>query len=315
MTYSRKKCGLPLAALVLAGAVSVAGALPALAAAPAPAGAEEGSSLQVTLDSKTRLVRLLLAQSPALQRIPQSDNEQAKKKLADAQSLYAKAGNEAGSGRIGQAVKMLDEALLQIVSASRLVPDAAQLAAQERRRYAELRETVRTFLGRHKDLSVQQKIKNVTPATTLDTVRIHSLLEKAEALASAGNHKDASARLNDAYKMVVGTLSNMLMAATIVYDQKFASPADEFQHELARNRSYEELVPLALVQLNTSRESAQLSERYVQQSKELREAAQKQAADGDYPTAFKTIQDATDLLQRSLRIAGVSVPQSQESKP
>ena len=300
MTGKGKKTRLALAAIVLAGATSVACA------------AESAESLQARLDSKTRLVKLLLAQSPAVQRIPQSDNAQAKQKLADAQALYAKAVGEAQAGRLESAVKMLDQALLEIVSASRLVPDPAQLAVLERARYQSLSETTRTFLNLHKAVAARMEKKGGTP---LDMTRINGLMSKAEGLAAGGNHKDAAALLNDAYKAIVASLNHMLMAETIVYDQKFAGPSEEFQHELARNRSYEELVPLALAQLNPARETAQLAERYVQQSKELRAAAQKQAAGGDYPSALKTIQDATGHLQRSLRIAGVVVPQSAESNP
>lgn len=309
MTGSRKKPQLPLAALVLAGAAAAA------AEPPNPVNTDVGGSPPPTLDNKTRLLKLLLAKSPAVQRIPQSDNEQAKKLLASAQTLFAQAATAAGSGQIEQAARMLDQALLELVSASRLVPDPAQLLAQERMRYADLHETVRTFLSLYKGTRAQPGFGNATPAAALDADRIQRQLEKAEALANGGHHTDANAVLDDAYKSVVTTLNNMLMAATIVYDQKFASPSEEFQHELARNRSYEELVPLALAQLNTSRESAQLSERYVQQSRELREVAQKQAAGSDFPAALKTIQDATGHLQRSLRVAGVSVPQSQESQP
>jgi hypothetical protein len=288
----------------------MAGALGAVAGA----GTETSSATQAALESKTRLVALLLAQSPAMQRIPESGNAQAKKMLADAQTLYAQANAEASAGHKEQAVKLLDQALLELVSAARLVPDPMQLAAQERARYTSQSETVRTFLTLHGKLSARMAERKVqAPGGSLDLGKVGGLVEKAEALAGAGNHKDANAALNEAYRAVVVSLNRMLMAETIVYDQKFASPAEEFQNELARNRSYEELVPLALVQLNTARESAQLSERYVQQSRELREAAQKQAAVGDYAAALKTIQDATGHLQRSLRIAGVIVPQAPQT--
>lgn len=309
MIGSGKRYGLHWAALLLAGAAAVG-----VGSVAAPAGADTGAaaSQQAALESKIRLIKLLLSQSPAVQRIPQSNNAQAQKKLAEAQALYAKAETEAGAGRADAAIKLLDKALLEIVSASRMVPDASQLAAQERARYTGLRDSVRTFVSLHKSLSERMAGKK---PVELDTGRINSMLVRAEGLAGAANHKEANAVLNDAYKTVVGAISRMLMAETIVYDMKFDTPADEFNYELARNRSYEDLVPLALKQLNPARETAMLSERYVQRSKELREAAQKQAAGGDYPAALKTIQDATGQLQRSLQIAGVVVPQSLEGKP
>lgn len=311
------KSGLPWAAIVLAGAAAAAGSLPLHAATPAAADTQAAGSLQATVESKTRLIKLLLSQSPAMQRIPQSNNAQAKKKLADAQALFAKASAEANAGRLEPAVKMLDETLREITAASRMVPDTSQLASQERSRYTSLSEATRAFLNLHKNLSARMAARNISGSSdSLDTIlRVKGQAEKAESLAAAGNYKDANGILNDAYKSIVAALNKMLMAETIVYDLKFDSPADELKHELARNRSYEELIPLAIEQLNPSRETALMSQRYMQQSKDLRDTAQKQAASGEYQAALKTIQEATGHLQRALRVAGVVVPQSTESKP
>lgn len=312
MTQQGRSAGLNLAAaIVLAGAAIAAGVPVALAQAPADADA--GVSAQALLESKIRLVKLLLTQSPAMQRIPQSGNAQAKKKLADAQALYAKAASEAEAGRPGAAIKLLDEALREITTASRMVPDAAQVAAQERARYAGLNEATRTFLNLYKGVSARMAAKG--GAVPLDANAMNAMIGKAESLAAAGNHKDANSVLGDAYKAVVGALNRTLMAETIVYDHKFETPAEEYKYELSRNKNYEELVPLAIAQLNPPRDSAAISESYVQQSRQLRDTSQKQAASGDYQTALKTIQDATLHLQRSLRVAGVVVPQTTESKP
>lgn len=298
-----------LPAMLLAGAL-VAGAPTAAATTQTPAqtSTPASASPQAALDSKLRLVALLLAKSPAVQRIPQSNNVQARKKLADAQALYANATAEAAAGRTGPAIAMLDRALREIVEASRLVPDAAQLAAQERTRYAGLHESVRTFLGLQKNLAA----RSGQQPSGFDAGRVSGMLEKAEALAAGGNHKQANAVLHEAYQSVVSAINRMLMAETIVYGQKFDTPAEEFSNELARNRSYEDLIPIALAQLATSRDTALLSERYVQRSRELRAIAQKQAAGGDHAAALITIQEATAQLQRSLRVAGVIVPQAPE---
>lgn len=317
MKNSSKSATLAWAVLLLAGAASATEPVPAAVKPDAPSGAEVGANpLLVTLESKLRLVKLLLAQSPAVQRIPQSNNAQAKKKLADAQAHYAKAEVESNAGRAEAAIQLLDESLRKIVSASIMVPDVTQQAAQERSQNANWREAIRTFQTLHKNISSRMSTSNVqTSAVAADIGRIDGMVDKADALIASGNQHEASVLLSSAYKIVVSALNKMLTAETIVYDLKFDSPAEEFRHELARNRSYEDLIPLALVQLNTTRETATLAERYVQQSRDLRDAAQKQASDGAYHTAVKTIQNATSHLQRSLRIAGVVVPQSPEIQP
>ncbi|OWW21291.1 hypothetical protein [Noviherbaspirillum denitrificans] len=312
MTVKGRYSGRPLAAaIVLAGAASAVG-MPVAAMAQVSTGGTSVSA-QAQLESKTRLVKLLLSQSPAMQRIPQSGNVQAQKKLADARALFARAGSEAEAGRQAEAVRMLDEALREITAASRMVPDTAQLASQERARYAGMSETTRVFLNLYKGVSARMAAKG--GAAPLDVNGVNSAIARADSLAASGNHKDANAALGEAYKTVVGALNRTLMAETIVYDQKFDTPSDEYKYELARNRNYEELVPLAIAQLNPPRESAAISDSYVQQSRHLRDASQKHAASGDYQLALKTIQDATLHLQRSLRVAGVVVPQTTESKP
>ncbi len=313
MKNGRKNSTLAWAALMLTGAASIAEPVPAVTAKPdAPTGGEVRSgTLRATLERKLRLVKQLLAQSPAVQRIPRSSNAQAKEKLADAQVLYVKAETEFDAGRVEAAIRLLDESLRQIASASSLVPDPAQQAAQERSRNLELREAIRTFQTLHKSHSSRLLTRNLqASAVAADIDRIDGMVNKADTLIAGGNQHEANVVLNSAYRTVVSTLNKILATKTIVYDLKFDSPAKEFRHELARNRSYEELIPIALVQLNTPRETAKLAGRYAQQSRDLRDAAQKQANGGDYPAAVKSIQDATSHLQRSLRIAGVVVPQS-----
>lgn len=309
------KNGSKSALLVWAALMQIGAASAAEARLDGPrAAAVADASLRVTLENKMRLVKLLLAQSPAVQRIPQSNHAPAKKKLAEAQALYAEAQVESDAGRAEAAILLLDESLRHIVSASALVPDIAQQAAQERSRNMRLREAIRSFQTRHKNMSSRMPAREVQTAAA-DIERIDAMVEQADALVASGSQHEANLLLNSAYKIVVATLNRILTTETIVYDLKFDSSAEEFRYELARNLSYEELIPIALAQLNTARETATLAERYVQQSRDLREAAQKHAGGGDYNAAVKTIQDATSHLQRSLRIAGVIVPQSSEIKP
>lgn len=268
-----------------------------------------------TLDRKQRLVELQLRQSPTVLRVRQSGHALANKKLAEAQALHAKAQAESQAGRVQVAIQLLDESLRQIIAASKLVPDAAHQASLEHKQNGELREALRTFQALHKGLASRTEIKKAqTPNMSADIARIDAMAVKADALIANGNDHEANGLLNTAYKQVVSILNNMLAAETIVYDLKFDSPTEEFRHELARNRSFEELIPIALTQLNATGESAAQAERHVQTSRNLRDAADKQASTGNYPIALKTIQNATDHLQSALRIAGVMVPQASDYK-
>jgi hypothetical protein len=304
--------------LMLAGAAAAAEPVSVALAKPDAAGGAgvRASSSRTTLERKLRLVKQLLLQSPAVLRIPQSNSAPAKRKLAEAQTLYAKAETEFNASRLDSSMQLLDESLRQIAVASSLVPDPAQQLAQERGRNTQLRDAIRTFQTQHKSLASRMspaKLQVSTVAADID--QIDGMVDQADTLILDGNQHGANVVLNSAYQMVVSTLNKMLAAQTIVYGLKFDSSAEEFRHELARNRSYEELIPIAIAQLNTVRETVIVAERYAQQGRDLRVIAQKQASGRDYIAAVKTIEEATSHLQRSLRIAGVVVPQSSEIPP
>ena len=312
MMHERNIASLVRAAkLLLAGAVLAAHTLPVVAQ-PSRIAQDGSSSSHVAAGSKLRLVERQLAQSPGVQRIRLSSNGPAKKQLAEAERLFAKAQGEIAAGQGDSARQLLDEALRQIVAASRLVPDVAQQEEQLRSRNAELREAITTFKSLHGSISSRMDTKKSQDArlSAADSKKIDGIVVTTDAWVAQGRHHDANLLLIDAHKLVVSTLNKMLAAETIVYGLKFNSPAEEYRHELARNHSYEELIPIALAQFNSTLETAAQAERFTQQSRSLRDLAQKKANSGEYPVAVKTMQDATDHLQRSLRTAGVFVPQS-----
>jgi|CXWL01.1.fsa_nt_gi hypothetical protein len=302
---------------LLAGASCAAEPLPGVVADdPAGRAEADGSGLRSALQSKLQLVKLQLTRSPAVQRVQQSDHALAKQKLADARVAYDQAEVQAVEGRQDAAIKLLDHALREIVAASNLVPDPAQEAVRVRGQNQALREAIRMFHGLHKGLSSRMaSIKLHAPSVGADIDKIDGMVERADALLANGQQSQANVLLSDAHRIVVSALNRMLSAETIIYELKFDSPAEEFRHELARNRSLEELVPIALTRLNVASEAAALAERYMRLSRGLSDAAQKQAGDGNYPAALKSLQDATNHLERALRIAGLVVPQSPEIKP
>jgi hypothetical protein len=72
-----------------------------------------------------------------------------------------------------------------------------------------------------------------------------------------------------------------MKSESLMYDLKSKSPAEEFDYEMARYLSYEELVPIAYAELKPGEDSIKLSERYVQESREMRDRAKQQAVSSD----------------------------------
>ena len=321
-------CLQPGAALLLAGALCVASAVHAAepasdAATPEAVGKADAkpdtkadnksSSRAQVLTHKLRLTQQQLAQSPSVKRILQSDNALAQAALTQAQQLYDQAVLEARAGNIDAGTLLVDESLRLIVTAARMAPDTNLLAAQERQHNAELREAIQTFHLLHKNFSNRLAAINApAPEVDSDIERLDAMTSQADALISNGQQHEAHVLLSSAHLIVVSTLNKMLMSQTFVYDLKFDSPADEFQHELAKNIGLEELVPMALQQVKVKQEVADLAERYRQHGRALRTTAQQQVHGGDYAAGLKSIQEASVLLQHALRMAGVAIPQSPE---
>jgi hypothetical protein len=77
---------------------------------------------------------------------------------------------------------------------------------------------------------------------------------------------------------------------------------------MERNRSFNELVPVALSELKPNEDARKLIQRYVDQNRDLRVKAQGEAARQDYAGALKTIRTGTGYLQRALLAAGLVLP-------
>lgn len=270
----------------------------------------------MTLTNELRLIRQQLAQSSSIHRIRQGHQTEAKAKLADAHVLLEKAESETREGHVDEAIELADESSLSMVMAAKLTPDDAKLAAQERSQNVELRDAIRAFLLLYEDIVTRMTATGAHSSTFgADIARLNNMTSKADALIASGNQHEANVILSTAHMVVVSSLNRMLMAQTIVYDSKFGSAARKIEHELAKNLSFEKLAFVALVRLKATRKNATMTEQYVQQSRELRDAAQRQASGRGCRAALKSIQDASAHFQRALRIAGLVVSQPSEIAP
>lgn len=278
------------------------------AAPPAAGGAAKQSSREV-IQQKLMLVKMLMAKSTAIERATSSSDPAIKQKGADVLALYAKANSTFEAGDMAGAEKLLDDVLNMISDASRLAPDPARIEAEQRARYAELLESVKgiqiTYQEMRKDMSPKDK---QLPVVDVNLERTGVLLKQAQTLAAGDRLKEAIFLLDNAYTSGVADLNKLMGSAVLSYEAKFKSPAEEFDHEMARYRSYEELIPVAHEQLKPSEGRIKISERYIQQSHAGRDTAKQQAAGGNHQAAIDTLHEATKQLQTALRTLGLSVP-------
>lgn len=279
------------------------------AAPSAAAGAAKQSSREV-VQQKLMLAKMLLSQSTAIDRAGRSDDPALKQKAKEVLDLYAKANSTFAAGNTAEAEKMLDEVLHLIADTSRLAPDPVKVEAEQRARYEELLENVRgiqvTYQVMRNDMAPNDK---QMPVVIANLERNRTLIEQTEALAQKKRYKEANELLDKGYAAGVSDLNKLMASVTKTYEAKFNTPADEYEHEVARYRSYEELIPIAHAELKPDQGRVKLSERYVQESRAARDLAKQQAADGKHQDAIATLQGATKQLLSALRTLGLSVPE------
>lgn len=292
-------------------------ASPGLYAAPqtpaAPSAAGDRAAVQVsreTVQQKLQLVKMLLTKSSAVERAASSNDAAIKQNAADTLAFYAKANNAFEAGDMVKTEELLNEVLRLITDASRLAPDPARVEAEQRARYEELLDNVRgiqiTYHEMRKNMSPKDKQMSVVTANLERNIR---LIDKAQSLAQEKQYKEAIDLLDKGYTAGVSDLNKLMDSVTTTYELKFNSPADEFDHELARYRSYEDLIPIAHAELKPAEGNIKLSDHYVQESRAARDLAKQQAAGGDYRTAIGTLQEATKRMQTALRTLGLTVPE------
>ncbi len=294
MTLSALKLWLPLLAL--------------FAASPALAEDAVAQPPRAEVQQKLQLVKMLVANSPIMERAARSDDVQVKQPAELARTLYTRANDAFIAGNLVWANAFLDEALSLLEDTARLASDPLQVETRQRARYAELLEDVRAFQATYQDVRKGMSAKEVKPYDA-EIERTRDLINRAQTRVRDGQYPEASELLEKVHAVYISVLNELLASTAFVYDTKFKSPAEEYEYELARYHSYEELIPIARAQFKPDQDTLKLSERFVQDARTARGIAEKQAAGGDHPAAIGTLHEATKRLQTALRTIGLEVPE------
>jgi len=274
----------------------------------APAGdstaTDDGTVTEAQVNQKISFAEMFINQSHAAKRLAQTDNidalsvyQQSKEKLAEAKETVVK-------GDFNQAMSTVNEALRLMSDASRQVPSASQLEEQ-RNRFAELTEGVKTFEASYKRNLERLSKDSKNDAGRLDLDQVHDMVQQATKLADSNQYTEANKLLAKVQRDITAILSKMLDNSTVVYDKNFATPVEEYEYELARYQSYEELIPIALEQKQPTKRAIELMDQFVEKARELKGQAEQEAAKQNHETSIQMLQAATDHLQRALQIAGV----------
>jgi tetratricopeptide (TPR) repeat protein len=281
----------------------------ALAQAPAPQGA---GGVPAGLVQKQAFARSLVEDAAVAERIKASQDAEALRLFALAKENYASALASVKGGDYAKAEQQFNDAMSAMGKARRLAPDAAALAAKQRAEYAEKLQSVEGLEKSYRSYLKHTGRKPGAAGSETDesaTLGISRLLEAARRHAAENRPGDALRALDKAEQVMRSALNRVLGSTTLDYALKFETPAEEFAFELERNRSYVELVPVAIAEYKPKEESRLIIEVLVKQSREAIEQARSYAEQKDYQRALASVRSGTEYLMNALGIAGLVVPQ------
>jgi hypothetical protein len=266
-----------------------------------------------TIEQKAAMLDRVLNHSPVAARVANSGNEHARKHFQTARELLAHARELAADNALRGADGLLNEAIFEVSRAQQLVPDPGTQQAAERARYAQLEDSF-AALRRTALIALPPQAPGRGESRAQVVARADVLVDQAAQLARGNRYIEANKQLDAALMLLLHDASARLAGHTIVYDVRFADRKEEFDFELERFRSFERLLPLALLEFRPSAEARVLVDRYASQAGELRQRGESQFV-RDPLAAIKDLTDGTDALKRALQAAGLTVPQTMSSTP
>lgn len=277
-----------------------------LAAAVGAAWAQD-DSLRAQVEQRVRLTARLIADSPTAQRIRNSGDSVAISHFDEGRLHQSLAEEHLARGDFAGARRAVEEALMHIGMARRMVPDARARQAAARQRYEQLYPSVERLLE-----AWRQRAPNTGDP---DLIQAESQTAAARLARQDGRYDDANQLLAAAERHILTGMTGLLSARTLDYTARPANLAEEFQFELARHGSLDALVPLALSELKPGPDAAALIARYRATSQSLLAQAAQQYESANTAQALAHLRDAILQLQRALSAAGVAIPAPSGSTP
>lgn len=265
--------------------------------------ADAKSEVERLLRQKSMMLEAYLASKKVVEAVNSGD-QKGIEAVDRARADLAEGVAALGKGELTRADQSLNAGLRQISALMLQQGTRAANPAAKKTEFQSRRTQIDSFI---KSLEAGSDAASPGPWTARLTVAKKGL-EQADALFAEDKFTEANARLVSIYEEVVVIVSEARRNQSIIYQLHFATPADEFKYELNRNKSYEVLVDIALGEKeNPDKDLHPYIRKLVEQSRELREQASTQATSGDHVTAIGTLENATKLLVKALRSAGVMV--------
>ena len=273
---------------------------------------QNGANVPAGLAQKQVFARSLVEDASAAERIQASQDAEALRLFALAKESYSSASAAMKEGNFAVAEKQFNEAMSAMGKARRLVPDAAALATKQRAEYERKLESVeslkKSYLGYLKNTGRKPGAADKETEESA-SMGISRLMDAAKKHAAENQFGDALRTLEKAEQVMRSAMNRVLGSKQLEYTMKFETPAEEYAYELERNRSYLDLIPVAIVQLKPTDEAKKNIDGLVERNRVALEQARVYAGQQDYRQALASVHTGTSYLLLALTAAGLDVPQ------
>ncbi|MDQ1315269.1 MAG: hypothetical protein QG662_1378 [Pseudomonadota bacterium] len=139
--------------------------------------------------------------------------------------------------------------------------------------------------------------------------RIEALMRESAALAEAGKLDQGRVVLDRAYVMVKKDIQGLRGGETLVRTLNFASKEEEYRYEIDRNDTHTMLIDLLLKEKRQSVAGLdEMVSNRIKQAMLLRAMAEAFAAQGDFESGIKKLEESTHEIVHAIRAAGVFIP-------
>lgn len=265
---------------------------------------EDIEARKKSVTNKVKLLGRLVHESPAAQRIRNSDNEGAKDLLAKASTEWQLAAEDLEYMNIEDAEKRAKQGLRLMTHATSFVKDTRRTTDVQKDRYRKLRERIVSFSAAFERIASEKQSQQISEL--LDLNQIEKYLSQADKLAQQEDYQKANRMLVDAADQVEIALAQARHKETLLHDLTFESPAQEYNYEKQRNHSYMLLADIIKTKKRIEPHSLDQFRIVIEENEKLREKAEKLAGDGKMDEAIKLLEQGTSNMARALRASGVA---------
>lgn len=269
-----------------------------------PAGGSPGELSEDALSHRLGLLERLVHEERLVKRITDSDDKEARRKLAEAQEMWEQAEVKREVGNHNAAVEFTRQGLAAVSAASRLVGDAGRKVEYDRAHYEKLRKRVLSFSEAFQRVVVEKPGQDI--AALLDRDKVSGLLNEAEGLAVQGDYKGANRQASMAASIVEQALASARDRDTLLHELSFATPEEEYEYEKQRNMSYRLLVNMLEREKTVNSTALAQVRAAVEENDGIRKTAERMAQRGEMAEAIRQLEQGTDQLARVLRMSGLA---------